>query len=309
MISECKQSARLTLRSAAAPVAPAVAGVRVCACARACGASVRTFVSVCVRVCVWTHASCVSRVCAVGHGQAWRVSSHSFHGRGRCGQPAGRLGAAAAGGAGTRSPVPVQPGLSPAQPHPPPPVPPTGGHGLKSWCPWGALRVRVPAPKWNPVLPPSGCAHVRGWAGSESRLLHPATGDSHLRSPASLAGRLGPLQAGGDSGEGPDCGFWSLAAPGSPWEAEARPAECVCPTRDGPRSRDACETRQTHEATLNDPTWPGCPTQARPHTGSGGVVVGGWGGGGVSAEGHRAAFGATECWGALNVLMPLRHVL
>lgn len=218
MISECAQ------RQADSAECRGPRGTSSGRCARVRVRVARACVSVCARVCVWAHASRVSRVCAVGHGQAWRVSSHSSHGRGRCGQPAGRLGAAAAGGAGTRSPVPAQPGLSPAQPHWR-----TRPQVLVSV---GALRVRVPAPKWNPVLPRSGCAHVRGWAGSESRLLHPATGDSHLRSPASLAGRLGPLQAGGDSGEGPDCGFWSLAAPGSPWEAEARPAECVCPTRD-----------------------------------------------------------------------------
>lgn len=61
----------------------------------------------------------------------------------------------------------------------------------------------------------AGCSHVRGRAGTESR-LHPVSGDSHLRSPASLAGSFGPLQAGGDSGEGPHCGFWSPAALGSP---------------------------------------------------------------------------------------------
>lgn len=218
MISECAQ------RQADSAECRGPRGTSSGRCARVRVRVARACVSVCARVCVWTHASRVSRVCAVGHGQAWRVSSHSSHGRGRCGQPAG--------GWARRLPVELARGPQSQRSLVCPLLSPTGGHGLKSWCPWGALRVRVPAPKWNPVLPRSGCAHVRGWAGSESRLLHPATGDSHLRSPASLAGGLGPLQAGGDSGEGPDCGFWSLAAPGSPWEAEARPAECVCPTRD-----------------------------------------------------------------------------
>lgn len=184
---------------------------RVSACAHTCACECHEHVCVHVCGCACEHACRACHVCAVRHGQAWRISSHSLLGRGRCGQSAGRPGVAAAGPAW-------------CVPSSTPPPTPCSAH---SWaqpqvlvCVGRPVSAGPRSPKWNPVLwscpvrplLPAGCSHVRGRAGTEGRLLHPANGDSHLRSPASLAGRFGLLQAGGDSGEGPDYSFWSSAA-------------------------------------------------------------------------------------------------